>query len=62
MFKKFFVFLCVSITLVTPVYAWDGVVSGQIHAVDVTSAENFGFRVYLKNVSTHCSGGLLGRT
>jgi hypothetical protein len=28
--------------------AWDGIVSGaRVTAIDVTSAENFGFRVYL---------------
>lgn len=40
-----------------PALAWDGVVAGTIHALDVTQGENYGFRVYLNGVGSNCTGG-----
>lgn len=31
----------------TPSVAWDGVKSGKISGLDVTQAQNYGFRVYM---------------
>lgn len=31
----------------TPSFAWDGVKGGKITGLDVTNAQNFGFRVYM---------------
>lgn len=43
-----FVFSLMSITSLA---SWDGVATGLVKRIDVTSAENLGFRVYLKNTS-----------
>lgn len=43
--------------LVGSAHAWDGAVAGQIATVDVTSGNNFAFRVTLKGSPTLCSGG-----
>jgi len=37
--------------------AWDGVNTGVISAVQVTDGNILGFRVFLTNVSTYCTGG-----
>lgn len=41
----------------TPVFAWDGAVSGTINTVEVTAGHNFGFRISLVGVGTMCTGG-----
>ena len=35
------------LVLPSPSYAWDGAVYGKIIGIDVTDAENYGFRIYL---------------
>ncbi|WP_431287703.1 hypothetical protein [Roseateles chitinivorans] len=35
---------------------WDGAVTGKVTNIDVTSAENYGFRVYLEG-KTMCNSG-----
>jgi len=34
--------------------AWDGITSGQIHSINVTSGENYGFRVTLSGAPKLC--------
>jgi hypothetical protein len=40
-----------------PAFAWDGVVSGTIVAVDVTGGNNYGFRVFVSGVTNMCGTG-----
>lgn len=41
----------------TPVFAWDGVVSGTINTLEVTAGHNFGFRISLVGIGIMCAGG-----
>ncbi len=34
--------------------AWDGIVSGAVAGFDVTSGQNYGFRVYLAGATSYC--------
>lgn len=43
--------------LATPAHAWDGTVQGKIAAVQVSDAENAGFRVSLDNGASLCGTG-----
>lgn len=47
----------VSLLLSAPALAWDGAIAGQILQFDVTSGNNFGVRVTLKNSPLICTGG-----
>lgn len=38
-------------------HAWDGVVSGNIYAVEITGGNNFGFRVFVSGVTNMCGSG-----
>lgn len=49
--KILFVFLFL---LSTYAYSWDGAVSGKVAKIDVTSGENYGFRVYLEGYPKLC--------
>jgi hypothetical protein len=40
-----------------PAMAWDGVVSGAVAAVEITGANNFGFRVFVSGVTNMCGTG-----
>ena len=38
-------------------HAWDGAVSGNIYAVEVTVGHVYGFRVFVSGATTMCTGG-----
>jgi hypothetical protein len=38
-------------------YAWDGAVSGTVAAVEITAANNFGFRLFISGVANMCGTG-----
>lgn len=49
----FSVFLSAS----SSVLAWDGAYSGKVTRIDITSATNYGLRVWLADVPSMCNGG-----
>jgi hypothetical protein len=40
-----------------PALAWDGAHTGRVHIVELTDAENFGFRVYFDPGGPMCGAG-----
>jgi hypothetical protein len=42
----------------SPVFAWDGAVTGKIANIDVAPGGNFGFRVVLAGTPLICTGGV----
>ncbi|WP_054113230.1 hypothetical protein [Marinagarivorans algicola] len=39
-------------------YSWDGAVTGKVSKVDVTSAENYGFRIVLEGEPALCGNSI----
>lgn len=55
MFRAFVYIIALSIS--SQVLAWDGKVAGKIKSIDVTSAQNYAFRVSIEGISAFCEGG-----
>ena len=47
----------VSLLLSIKAFSWDGQAVGRISAIDVTAANNFGFRVMMQGDPAFCSSG-----
>ena len=50
---RLFIFSALTITS-SVVWSWAGSISGTVQIIDVAPGENYGFRVYLKDLPTMC--------
>lgn len=52
--KKIIAFISFLLMSTTPLFAWDGAVTGKVGVMQVTHGENYGFRVHLTSGQQLC--------